>query len=73
MAHALHTFFSVPAEAAPARPSLGRRILEAIEAHQMARVRREIRSHRHLFETPRIQGELRRIGLSSADALPFNR
>jgi hypothetical protein len=73
MAHALADFFAVPAQAAPARRSLGRRVLDAITAHQMARVEREIRAHAHLFETPLIQGDLRRVGLIDSGNLPFNR
>jgi hypothetical protein len=73
MAHALSAFFDLRAEAAPARRSLGRRVLDALNDYQMSRVRRELRFHSHLFETELVQGELRRIGLSQSDILPFGK
>jgi hypothetical protein len=77
MAHALETFFDFPAQAAPARrsarPSLARRLVATIEAHQMRRVERVLRSQGYVLETARVHGDLRRVGLSRSDALPFNR
>jgi hypothetical protein len=77
MAHVLADFFAqpqaAPAKAAPARPSLLARALDALKAHQMRRVRREMAIHRHLFETLRTHGDAARVGLSKADILPFNR
>ncbi|KAA2236181.1 hypothetical protein [Salinarimonas soli] len=73
MAHALSPHFDFSAEATPARRSLGRRVLDALTAYQMERVRRELRLHGHLFETDFVQGDLRRIGFSNADTLPFGK
>jgi CYTH domain-containing protein len=73
MAHALSNFFDSPVEAAPARRSIGRRVLDALHDFQMSRVRRELRFHGHLFETDLVQGDLRRIGLSQSDILPFGK
>jgi hypothetical protein len=61
-----------PAAARPAI-SLGKRIVNAIIRNRLEEAESELRRHKDLFENARIHGSYSRVGLHSADLLPFNR
>lgn len=60
--------------AAAGRSSFMQRLSQAITDAQMRRVQRELMIHAPFInDTALINGELRRLGLSDSDRLPFNR
>lgn len=73
MAYALNLTTTATRDRALAaeRPSLWQRLARAVEAAQMARVRRELRLYAPHLEASLEMGDLRKVRLSEDGKLPF--